>query len=128
MDNIEDIRNSIVVSLATSGGIVVKQGRNTIRLTVSFPNQDPTIAEKEIFKSYIISKDDLYELECEAQELHAQINAMIEEEEAKKAEEEKIRIEEQRKKDEEKRVKQREARAAKKKQDEKTTEKDKGDK
>lgn len=128
MDIVEDNRNSIVVSLATSGGIVVNHGKNKFKLTVSFPNQDKTIAEKEIFKTYIISKSELYDLECDAQELHAQINAMIEEEEAKKVEEEKCKLEEQRKKDEEKRIKQREARAAKKKQDEKPTEKDKGDK
>lgn len=114
MDNIEDVRNSIVVSLATCGGIVVDMGRKGCKLVVTFPNTDPRIAEKEIFKTFYIPKDALHELESEAQELHVQINEMIEEEEAKKAEEEKIKAEEQKKKDEEKKLKQKESKSKKK--------------
>lgn len=125
MDNIEDVRNSIVVSLATCGGIVVDMGKKGCKLVVTFPNTDPTVPEKEVFKTFYVPKNELYELESEAQELHVQINEMIEEEEVKKAEAEKIKAGEQKKKDEEKKLKQKDTKS-KRKEENPTTEK--GDK
>jgi hypothetical protein len=106
MDNIEEVRNSIVISLATCGGIVsdCEKGRG-MKLTVSFPNPNKNECEKEIFKTYKISRKLLKELENEAYELHAQIDEMIIEEEAKKAEDDKKRLEIDKKKDENKKLK-----------------------
>jgi hypothetical protein len=106
MDNIDDIRNSIVISLATCGGIVTEcdKGRS-IKLTISYPNPNKTDLEKEIFKTYIISRKLLKELEYEAYELHAQIDEMILEEENKKVEDNKKRLENEKKKDEQRKPK-----------------------
>ena len=113
MDNIDDIRNSMIISLATCGGMVVDAGNGCVSLTVSFPNTNKTECNKEVFKTFKISKALFQELKDESYELHIQINEMIIEEETKKAEEDKKEAENKKKRDEEKKVKVKEAKPRK---------------
>lgn len=113
MDNIEDIRNSMIISLATCGGMVVDAGRGCVSLTVSFPNTNKNESNKEIFKTFKISKAIFQELKDDAYELHLQINEMIIEEETKKAEEDRKDAENRKKRDEEKKLKVKETRPRK---------------
>ena len=105
MDNIDDIRNSMIISLATCGGMAVDAGPGYVSLTVSFPNTNKADCNKEVFKTFKISKVIFQELKDEAYELHLQINEMIIEEETKKAEEDKRDAENKRKREEEKKLK-----------------------
>ena len=110
MDNIDDIRNSMIISLATCGGMVVDAGNGNVSLTVSFPNTNKSECNKEVFKTFKISKVLFQELKDDAYELHIQINEMIMEEETKKAEEDKKEAEDRKKRDEEKKLKVKETR------------------
>jgi hypothetical protein len=123
MDNIEDVRNSIIISLATCGGIAIdaRKGRG-IDLMVTFPNTNKHTAEKDVFKTFRITKKLFKELLKDASELHDQISGMIEEEEMKKAEED-IRLEKERKIEEEKRLRIREERRKRKLQEKNNKEK-----
>lgn len=106
-ENIEEVHNSVIISLATCGGIVHDFNREYVLLTVTFPNPNKYDLNREIFETFKVSKEKFEELKEESYELHIQISGMIEEEEAKKAEEDK-RIEE------EKRIKMKELRLKKK--------------
>lgn len=113
-ENIEDSHNSIVISLATCGGIVHDFNGTHVLLTVTFPNPNKYDLNKEIFETFKISNEKYEELKEESYELHIQISGMIEEEEAKKIEEDKKVEEECRKKDEEKKLKAKEMRLKRK--------------
>ena len=128
-ENFEDLRNSIVISLATCGGFVTYSGkRKHVNLSVSLPNKDKTSNEKESFKTFNITKEDLRIIEEEASELHVQISEMIAEEEAKQAEADKKKVEGRKKRDEERRIKARESRAKKKELNNTDIDQDKPDK
>lgn len=103
-ENFEDLRNSIVISLATCGGMAVNHGKK-IMLTVSLPNPDKSSVDKDLFKTFTISKQQFSDLKYDAYELHQQIDEMIAEEEAKQHEAEKKLEEERKKKEEEKKAK-----------------------
>jgi hypothetical protein len=113
MDNIDDIRNSMIISLATCGGMAVDASNGCVSLTVSFPNTNKAECNKEVFKTFKITKVLFQELKDEAYELHLQINEMIIEEETKKAEEDKKEVENKRKREEEKKLRVKEMRPRK---------------
>ena len=113
-ENIEEVHNSVIISLATCGGIVHEFNRKYVLLTVTFPNPNKYDLNREIFETFKVSKEKFEELKEESYELHIQISGMIEEEEAKKAEEDKRIEEEYKKREEEKRIKMKELRLKKK--------------
>ena len=114
MDNIDDVRNSIIISLATCGGIITDVSKNSVRLVVTFQNTDKTDPDKEIFNTFIIPRRVLWQLLAEAAELHTQIDEMVSEEEMKKREEENKKELEHQKKEADKKKRAKDARDAKK--------------
>jgi len=129
MDNIDEARNSIIISLATCGGIVKDSDvENCVELTISQTNLDKAYPQKEVYKTYTITEDIFDELKIEAYELHTQIEGMIEEEETKANEvfKEKEKI---RKKEEEEKEARKQTRALNKKKPKEapSVEIDKGD-
>ena len=129
MENIEDVHNSVIISLATCGGIVHAFNNKYVLLTVTFPNPNKYDLNKELFKTFKITKEKYEELKEESYELHIQISGMIEEEEAKKAEEDKRMEAEYKRRDEEKRLKAKEMRMKKRSlEKDNTTSKEKDDK
>lgn len=84
MDNIDDVRNSIVISLATCGGMARdSRTKRCIELTIASQNNDKAYPQREVYNTYTITKELFDELKSEAYELHTQIEGMIEEEETK---------------------------------------------
>lgn len=128
IDVIEESHNSIIISLATCGGIVHDFDANHVLLTVTFPNPNKHELNKEIFKTFKITKEKYEDIKEESYELHIQISGMIEEEEVKKMEEDKRIEEENRKNEEEKKLKSKEIRKKKTVEKENPPNKEKDDK
>jgi len=129
MDNIDEVRNSIIISLATCGGIAKESDiENCVDLTIQMQNTDKAYPQREIYNTYIITEGLFDELKLEAYELHMQIEGMIEEEETKALEisKEKAKI---RKKEEEEREVRKQMRALNKKKPKEvpSVERDKGE-
>jgi hypothetical protein len=103
MDNIDDVRNSIVISLATCGGMARdSHTKRCIDLTIASQNTDKAYPQREVYNTYTITKELFQELKNEAYELFMQIEGMIEEEETKTMEINKKKEEEKKKFEKEK--------------------------
>lgn len=128
MDNIDDVRNSIVISLATCGGIAKESDiENCIDLTIAGQNTNKAYPQREVYNTYTITEELFDELKEEAYELYVQIEGMIEEEETKAIEINKKKEEEKKKLEEEKEVRKQMKALNKKSKNVPSKEIDKGD-